>query len=245
MDYSKYKFSPQERILYFLLSVGIIAAIAYLFYKDIRAFVILLPGIGLIFSYIRRELKRKRAFELSMEFKEALLAVQSALNAGYSVENAFIEARDEMERMYGSEGLITKEFRLIARRLRTNESLEKILEEFADRSGIEDIGDFSDVLSAAKRSGGDLNRIIRQSVDALSGKAEVKREIETLMSAKRFENRIMDIVPMGIILYINISSPSFLEPLYHSGLGVCVMSLCLVLYAVSLYLSERIVAIEV
>ena len=245
MDYRTYKFNFSETLLLGFIGTAVIAMLAWLFYRSVIAFFLLLPGISLIFKAVKRELMERRIRELAMEFKEALLAVQAALNAGYSVENAFMEAGNEMERMYGSEGLITTEFRMLSRRLRSNENLEKILEELADRSSVEDIKDFADVFGAAKRSGGDMSRIIRQTVDHLSGKAEVRREIETLTHAKQFENRIMDLVPLGIILYLGITSPAFLDPLYKNPIGIAIMTFCLFLYVLSLYLSEKILHIGV
>ncbi len=244
-DYKVYKFSGKEKILYTTEALLLIAMIAYVFYRSVLAAVLLLPLAVFFFRYKRAELKRKRKYELSMEFREAIMSVNASLTAGYSIENAFIEAGKDMARLYGEDGLITKEFALLTRALRANETLEVILSDLARRSGVEDIRDFADVFAAAKRSGGDLNRIIRRAADTISEKMDVKREIETLTSSKRYENRIMEIVPFAIICYISLTSPDFIEGLYHNATGIAVMTVCLVIYAAGFVMAERIVNIQI
>ncbi len=245
MDYRVYRFTKKEYGLYFLEGAALAAGIAFVFYRSFAAFFLLLPGISLFYRMKKKRLAEQRRRELSLEFREAILSVQAALNAGYSVENAFIEAGRDMERLYGREGLITKEFLMLKRRLRSNETLEKILLDLADRSGIEEILDFANVFTAAKRSGGDYTRIIRRASETIGDKIEVRREIETMMSSKQYENRVMQAVPFGIILYIGLTSPDFISALYHNLTGAVIMTLCLLLYGLAFWLSERIVSIEV
>ena len=180
-----------------------------------------------------------------MEFREAIMSVNASLTAGYSIENAFVEAGKDMAKLYGEDGLITREFVYLTRALRANETLENVLSDMARRSGVDDIRDFADVFAAAKRSGGDLNRIIRRAADTISEKMDVKREIETLTSSKRYENRIMEIVPFAIICYISLTSPDFIEALYHNATGIAVMTVCLIIYGAGFVMAERIVNIQI
>ena len=107
---------------------------------------------------------------LSLQFRESILAVSTALNAGYSVENAFIEAYHDMRKMYGDDAPITKEYQRIVLRLRDNEQIEDIVRDFGRRSGIEDINDFAGVFESAKRIGGDMTAIIKKASSGISEK---------------------------------------------------------------------------
>ncbi len=245
MDYSVYVFSPREKVLYATQGAAVLIAAGLLFYRSIISSLLLSPLLLIFFRKKKEELIRKRRYELMLEFKEAIASVQSALNAGYSVENSFLEAGRDMEERFGKEGLITKEFAVLKLRLRANVTLEEILLDLAGRSGIEDIRDFADVFQAAKRSGGDLSRIIRDCVNMISGKVEVRREIETLISSKKMETRIMEAVPFGMIIYISLTSPEFITPLYHNVIGAVVMTACLGFYAGGFLLAEKVVQIEV
>ncbi|MBQ6968261.1 MAG: type II secretion system F family protein [Lachnospiraceae bacterium] len=240
MNYDRYTFSPGELILYLVIGAALDAAVSWTFYRSIPVFFILLiPSEILFLRYIRQDLIEKRKYELSLEFREAIMAVLSSLNAGYSVENAFIEAGRVMEGLYG-DSLITEEFKVLTRRLRSNEALEKILLDLAWRSGIEDIADFAGVFSAAKRSGGDFTRIIRKAADSIGDKMDIMREIRTSISARKYETRIMELVPFVIIVYLSLSSSGFLSSLYHGITGTIVMTVCLALYVTGFLMAEKI-----
>ncbi len=245
MNYLEYSFSRNEWILYLFEGALLVCTVSFTFYRSFIAFLVMLPFLYFFLKYKKEELIRKRREELLLQFREYILAVQSALNAGNSVENAFIEAGREMEKMYGVKGLMAKEAVILTRRLRSNETLERILQELADRAELEDILDFANVFAAAKRSGGDLSGIIRRAGEVIGDKIDVLREIETELSAKKYETRVMEAVPFGIIFYLNITSPDFLSVLYHSAAGAVVMTVCLLLYAVSFRMAEKITAIEV
>ena len=225
--------------------IAIDALIAFIFYRSIIPFILFSPFYIKYRVYRKNTYERKKKSELSGQFRESILSVSNALNAGYSVENAFVEAYSDMDQMYGDDAAITREYRIIAKRLKNNESIELIMADFAERSGIEDIKDFADVFSAAKRSGGDMTKIIKRAASNISDKIDVKREIDTLMSSKKYEQRIMEIVPFAIIGYLGITSPGFLDILYHNTTGIAVMTVCLLIYAAGFYLAERIISIEV
>ena len=104
-DYKVYRFSGKEKILYGTEAVALVVMIAYVFYRSFIAAVLLLPLTFIFFKYKKAELKRKRKYELSMEFREAIMSVNAALTAGYSIENAFVEAGKDMAKLYGEDGL--------------------------------------------------------------------------------------------------------------------------------------------
>ena len=220
-------------------------AVSYVFYKSIPAFMIFLPGMVLYFRFRCRQRDKAEKSLLSMQFRESILSVSTALNAGYSVENAFIEAYHDMQDMYGEDARITSEYRRITARLRDNEQIEYILKDFAESADIPDISDFAGIFEAAKRIGGDMTRIIRQAASNISDKIEVRREIEVSMSSKITETRIMEAVPFGILVYPQIGSADFLSVLYENTGGRVLMTAALAVYLAGVVIAERILDIEV
>jgi tight adherence protein B len=223
----------------------IAAAVAYVFYQSIFAFVLLLPAF---IPYLKMRIKQARKAEnlqLSLQFRESILAVSTALNAGYSVENAFVEAFHDMRDMYGDSAPIAVVYRQIVARLRDNEQIEHILSDLAKTSGIDDISDFASVFESAKRIGGDMTKIIRRAASNISEKIDVRREIDISMSAKRMETRVMEIVPFGILIYLRMGSSDFLSVLYRGITGRIIMSVGLAVYVLGFLLAEKILDIEV
>ena len=92
-----------------------------------------------------------------------------------------------------------REFSYIINQIRMNITVEKALLEFAERTGVEDIINFAEIFAIAKRTGGDLVKVIRTTANAINDKIEVKREIITLVTAKKHEADIMKAI-QGITL---------------------------------------------
>ncbi len=225
--------------------MGIDFLVSYVFYKNVISFILFLPGFILYAKHRYISYQKDNRALLALQFRESILSVSTALNAGYSVENAFIEAYHDMYKMYGSDAPITKEYHTIVFRLRDNEPIEAIINDFARRSKIEDINDFAAVFGSAKRIGGDMTNIIKHASANISEKIAVKREIETSMSAKKLEMKIMIAVPFCILLYLQASSADFISVLYHNTTGQIIMTIALVLYICGILLAEKIINIEV
>ena len=141
------------------------------------------PVLGLAFPDDGGETCRKKESAFARQFKEAILTVSSALNTGYSVENAFRETKKELLLIYPEDARISKELQIVVRQLRLQVPVEQALEEFAGRVDLEDLRSFTAVFVAAKRSGGDMLAIIKDTAAQIGDKIDVKREIETILAA--------------------------------------------------------------
>ncbi len=229
----------------FLLEGAALAGIAaYLFYDSAAAAVFLLP---LIVPYYRRrcrEKAQKDRRELSSQFREALTAIITALKAGYSSENAFAECRREMSFQFGEKAMITEEMERIVRGMENRIPLEKLLTEFASRWDIEEISEFAEVFSIARRSGGNLPVILNRTAELIQDRMEIDTEIDILLSSRKFEQKIMNCVPFFIIFYLGLSTDGFFDVLYHNAAGAVFMTACLAAYLFSILLSDKIMAIE-
>lgn len=226
-------------------SAAFTGMIAYLYYGTFGVVFLMLPiGIWRFKRWEKECLSRKKQ-EFAMQFKEAIQSLSAALNVGYSVENAMKEAKKDLDLLYGAHTPIHREFGYMQRQLCLHVPVEQIFIDWSNRVGQEDVTNFAAVFLAAKKSGGDVIEIIRSSVTQITDKLEVKQEIETLLAAKRYEFKVMSGVPFGIIAYMKLSFPEFMDKLYGNALGIGVMSICLLVYLAAHCLGEKIINIEV
>ena len=189
------------------------------------------------------EEKGKRRFE--RQFQDALQSLEAQLNVGYSMENAIKEVQRDLQIMYDRHALIVREFTYMVRQLNLNVTAEAAWKDFATRVALSEVDTFVTVFSLAKRSGGDSILIIKNAVRQLGDKAEVKREIDTVIAAKKMEFQIMSVIPLGIIGYMRLSFPEFMAGLYGNLPGAAFMSICLGAYIAAWRLGCKIVEIEV
>ena len=245
IDYNRYRFSVSEWLKYSFLAVLAAAIGSYIFYKSIIIFSCLFPFCFLYPNLKRKELIAAKKRRLVVEFKEAIMILSSLLNAGYSLENSVKEALVELRLLYVKDNLIIKEFEYINQLIYMNISVERAFDDLAYRSHSEDIRSFAKVLRIAKRSGGELESIIAHTVGVIGDKVRIKEEIITMTTAKRFEQNVMNIFPLFIVLYIDISSPGFFNIMYTTIIGRVCMSIGLIVYLFAIYISKRLLNIEV
>ena len=96
-----------------------------------------------------------------------------------------------------------------------------------------------------KRSGGNWRRIIGDVVQHIQDKHDARREIEVMIASKKLEQQVLNVIPLGILLFLQISSWDYMSVLYHNMTGVICMSICLLLYGAGFLLSEKILQIKV
>ncbi|MBU5482442.1 type II secretion system F family protein [Blautia sp. MSJ-19] len=244
-NYEEYHFTAVEVLKYLFQCLLLCSILDYLFYQNIWMMLLAAPA-GIFFMKIKKKsLIRERKKTLNYQFKDALNALSVAVQAGYSVENAVAACSRDLERLYSGDADIVQEFHYIETQLKVSVPVEELFLSLGDRSGIEDMENFAAVFYTAKRTGGDMNRIIQTSARMLGDKIDVRKEIETTLAAKKAEQVIMSFMPAGIILYLKLTSPGFLGVLYGNPFGICAMTLCLGIYGLSYWLGHKIVDIEV
>ena len=200
---------------YILEGIIIVLAAAYIFYENVLMSFILSPYV---YIHYRQRIKERIVHDkknFKKKFKDGIIAVSFALNVGYSIENAFGQAVDELTLMY------------------------------AEESKVEDIMYFAEIFRYAKRSGGDLMAVIKNTAQIIQQKEEVMSEVDTIISGKKMEQRVMSLIPAVIVIYLKVTAKEFIQPLYGNIAGIIIMTVCLGVYVISDMWAKRIVNIEV
>ena len=217
------------------------ALLAYFFYRSVWA-MLPLSIVGVLFFRMERDKKIEKIKEnLNIQFKECILSVASCLKAGYAVENAFVESRNDMKLLYGESSLIYTELECIRRGLIINITLEELLTDLGNRSASDDIMQFAQVFGIAKRNGGNLPEIIQTTAVLIGRRIDAKQEVKTLLSGRQMEQTIMKLMPFGILLYIGRSYPGYFDTLYHNWQGTAIMTGCLGVYLAAYVMGDRII----
>lgn len=239
-DYHNYTWKKGEFVRTVFVCMSATGGFTYFFYRSFWA-LIPLSAIGVAaFCLIRQQKLQRAREELAGQFRECILAVATFLKAGYSVENAFLECRTDMVLMYGEEASICQELKFIKRGLKINIPLEGLLEDMARRSDCQEIAQFAQIFALAKRNGGNMAEIIRNTANQIGRQIELRQEVQMFLGGKKMELTIMKIMPFGILLYIDMGNPGYFDSLYYNVVGIIVMTGCLGLYLGAYLLGEHI-----
>lgn len=227
------------------MAVGVSVIISVLFYKSalgLAWIVLVLPYM--LYSY-RISSKEKYYSKMRSEFKELMLLISGSIQAGYSVEKAFFSSEKELATLFGEKSVILPYLHIMNQSVKVNIPIEKAFATMAAEIKLEDARNLAEILSFAKRSGGDYGRYIRSTAIKIEDKISVQQEIETVTTEKRLEMNVMCAMPAGILAYVSVTSGDFIAPLYGNLQGILIMSGCIVLYGAMILIGKRVVRIDV
>ena len=239
--YDDYHMTVKEKIFYAMFAAVVIFILCHICYRS-YLFSILVCPLGVFYPSMRkRQIIRNRKKELNMQFKDMLYSLSSSLTAGSSVEKAFRQLPSDLSLLYpDSNTSIIREARLIALKLEMNESAESALNSFAERSGIDDIMNFADVFQISKRAGANIVEVIRNTTNIINDRIEIEQEIDTMLAERRFEQKVLYILPPAMITLLSLAAADYMEPVFSTFAGYVVMSAAVVLIGLAYFISAKI-----
>lgn len=246
IDYDSYSMSVKERVsCIFAAGIAIFTA-GYIFYRSIPISLVFIPLAVLYPKLRKKEIIRKRKEELNLQFREALYSIATSLSAGKSIESAFRDSQKELSIQYPDpETYILEELQLINKRIEMNETIEEAMADFSARSHLEDVKNFTEVFSICKRTGGNLIHVVKNTVEIISEKMDVKQEIDVLLTEKRLEYKVLNLIPAFIVLMLSTSAEEFMAPVFSEPLGKAAMTVSMLLFTLAFFISKKIMDIEV
>ena len=242
-DYACPRLEFKEELQGIIEGFLIVCLFSYFFYRSYFAVAVLAPGI---LFYRKEKMKRsgkKRKILLEQQFKETLLAVQTNLQSGYSVENAFLESYPYVVNLYGKTSDMAVELKRIQRGLSNGDTMEHLLWDLGRRCPESSLEDFANIYVIAVKTGSGWTEIIMKIIANISQRMELKQEIETLIHGKKLESRMMCIIPFFILFYMDLTSKGYFDVLYHNLAGIVIMSVCMAAYVSAFLISEKITEI--
>lgn len=221
------------------------SAVIWICFRSLFFMPLLIPIIAMFVKYKASLRASKQRSLMQMEFKNMMAMLYSVTAAGGTLEKALRSSLKDMQNSPERYRLFTPELSRLCNMLDHNVPIGRALESFAERSGDEDIRQFVRILLIAGKSGGSLPEIINRSSEAVSLRMDMNAEVETLLAGKRAELKVMMVIPLFILLYMNISSPDYMSSLYQSLAGRGIMLLALIVYGAAFVIGRKILDIRV
>lgn len=245
MPSSTYHLTPKESVEGVLKSVGITIVIMLLFYRSFWAAIVFPFVLLLVRKQIVQNREEKKRIHLLEEFLHGIGVLNSSLQAGLSMENAWREVEKELSLLYGAESQVYCEIKEMNQRVAHNVPLERLFLEFAYRTRLDDVIQFAELLEFGKRSGSNWKTLIDVTVNQIVERHEAKQEIDIMVAEKKMEQKIMSVMPLGLLAFLQFAAGDYMAVLYHNWLGVICMSVFLVGYVLAAMLSQRIMKVDV
>ena len=123
-DYSKYRFSWQEYLLCFFKAFFATGAFTGMFYRSWLGMLAFPAVWKVLYGRDKKNRIQKRKERLSLQFKDTILMVTAGIQAGSSIENAFLDVEREIGVLYGQNSEMGQELALIRKGLTNRVALD-------------------------------------------------------------------------------------------------------------------------
>lgn len=261
LNYRVYKLKPWEGLVFFIALVVIGGLVGLVFYGGLfrtsdgtstfmtfLSNIVVFAVVGLIafktfIPSIVEMLKNRRLKALKMQFRDFLDSLSNSLAGGMNVNAALQNSYNDIVQQYSENALMALEIKEMLVGVENNIPIEVSLKNFGERSGIEDVENFAAVFEVAYRTGGNINDIVRRTTDVISEKMIINEEIRTKLSSNASQMKIMNVIPIFLVLMMRFSSRDF-DLAFSSPVGVVSITIGVFFFVASYKMGQKIMNIK-
>lgn len=201
--------------------------------------------IGTVYIYMRQgSAVKKRKLKLRMQFLDMLEAMSVALRAGNPLAKALVSAREDLLLTYSTDSDIVVELDAIIRKFNSAIPLSVAFDDFARRSGLEDVASFASVYATIEGKSSRADEIVRQTQKIIADKMTIEMEIETMMTSAKTEVSVMLVMPLVILLVVSSAGSGFMDAIFTTTAGRIVATGGLIVFFISYFLAQKYSNIE-
>lgn len=82
--------------------------------------------------------------------------------------------------------------------------------------------------------------MIRNTTNIINDRIEIEQEIDTMLAERRFEQKVLYILPPAMITLLSLAAADYMEPVFSTFAGYVVMSAAVVLIGLAYFISAKI-----
>lgn len=236
----------RNQIKYMLVSVPLWTIGLILFYDSPSAAFFGSFAAALLTYPSYAGLQRKKDIMLQQrQFLHFLQSLSASIESGRSMEEGMEES---LSRLLAQKEKRTDFLRgmekIISDRKKSREADIYLLEKMAEESVLDDLQDFIRSYGICRRTGGDMEEAIGLTCQVISEKMKLQQELQVLSTQKRMEARLISLMPLLILLFLRLTSPDYIAPLYETGTGRVIMTLSILAIGAGYYWTDRIMEVR-
>jgi tight adherence protein B len=184
-----------------------------------------------------RAAKQRQMF--SEQLADNLQVIASAMRAGQSfggalsvaVEDAPEPAKTEFKRVVADERLGVP----------LEESLSTVVERMQNR----DLHQVALVAGLQREAGSNSAEVLDRVADTIRDRVALRRLISSLTAQGRLSRWVVTMVPVGLVIYLALTAPDYLDPLLKTTMGNIMLGVAIVMCIAGSMIIKRIVEIRV
>lgn len=233
------RMKPEEWVVLQVASVLVLAAVVGILSRNFFGVIIggLLGYFGTQTFVKFKTARRQRAF--NDQLPDVLQLIAGSLRSGFSLNQAVAAVVRE-----GTEPTASEFARALAE-VRLGSTLEDALDRTSERMECDDLHWVVLAVRISREVGGNLAEVLLNTVSTMRERAQIRGQIRVLSAEGRISARILISLPFLLAGYLMLTRPSYLKPLYQTGVGISLVIGGVVLLGLGSFWISRLVKIEV
>lgn len=219
--------------------------LGYFFYKSVWSVLFLLPVTFLVAWVQWRHWQQQVRRDIEAAFQDWLSYVKGGLSGGRSFEQSVLKSKEAFLAAIGTKHAIRPGIEQLYKGMELHIATEVCLEKLGKETGVDVIEDFAAVFAIAKKQGGRMSLTLEKTMQHIYGRIELRSELYAMIAAKKLEQRIMCVMPFGILFFVGNASGGYFTSLYHNVQGVCIMTGCMGVYLIGVWWGERLTEVAI
>jgi tight adherence protein B len=188
-------------------------------------------------SIVNRRLRRQRVL-FGEQLPSHLQELAAAMRAGHSMVSGIAVMAE------GASEPTQAEFQRVIADEQLGLPLEEALRSVAGRMEAQDMEQVALVAELHRQTGGNMAEVLDRVAEAVRERAELNRELRTLTAQARGSRWIVTSIPPVLLLVIDLINPSYLNPLFGTGIGNFLLGLAVAFIVAGSLVMGRIIRIE-
>lgn len=222
--------------------IGLLSLITMMFqYTNFNSslFVLVLTvGFLLPDFYLHLQFKKKRK-QIEEDLLKAIIIMNNAFKSGSNITQAVGVVKDELD------GPISDEFKKIYIDINYGLSLDIVFQRFYDRVKLEEAKYITSSLALLNKTGGNIVNVFTLIEKTFFDKKKLKNELNSLTASSVFIFRLLLGMPFFLFAIIFIINPTYFAPFFKSTIGVLVLSILIILYAMYILVVNKLLKVKI
>jgi tight adherence protein B len=230
---------PSEFVaLCLLVGAGAAALVMLISHSLIEGIIIGLVGL-VAPHFALKSRQQKRIKDLSAQLPDGLDMLAGSLRSGFSVLRAMQVVRSQMHPP------IAEEFGRVVDEVQYGIPLEVALDNLVERSGSYDLELIVAAVQTQLAVGGNLAEIFDSIAEMIRERVRLLGELQAATAEGRLSAGILLAMPFVMALAVNVMSPGYLAPLFHTQMGLILVGVALVMMGLGAIILRKLIEIDV
>jgi len=238
LDQADLPFRPAEALFLYLV-VALIGTALGLLLGNVVWGVVTLAALAFLPWLVVSFLATRRTRAFVSQLPDMLQLLGATLRSGFSILQGLDTVATQLPEP------MSKEMRHVVAEARLGRSLASALDEVAQRVHSEDFEWVVAAIGIQREVGGNLAELLDIVADTMNARSRLRQEAHTLTAEGRIGAIVISLLPIAIGLFVYSVNPSYLSPLFHSGIGKIMFYGCVILALGGIEWMRRIVKIEI